>query len=260
MRDNFTSTGKWKKSTRYAAPSAPYIVPAETRNEDVDRVSYFLQESDSVNGYNNVVDKDPTTDSVKTVAAPIVSTPDVAKYAAPAGYTSYAAPDVERYATPAETRNEDVGKDSYSLQEYDRTHPTVNYTADSVNGYNADVDEEPTTDSVKTVTAPIVSTPDVAKYAAPAGYTGYAAPDVERYGTPVAYTSYAAPNAYAHSAAYTAPANYATYAARTQSYIAQAQTYAAPAYTYAAPAGISGYSAPVVYNGYGSSYNHEYYY
>ena len=72
-----------------------------------------------------------------------------------------------------ETRDGDVVKGSYSLNDSDGTRRTVDYTADPVHGFNAVVRKEPLAHSVpvvtKVATAPVVTklahAPFVAKYA-----------------------------------------------------------------------------------------------
>ncbi|CAK9818464.1 Larval cuticle protein A3A [Anthophora plagiata] len=116
--------------------------------------------------------------------------------------------------TQQETRDGDVVHGSYSLLEADGTKRTVDYTADSVNGFNAVVRKEPAAIAVKTVAAaPVAHAPltyapsapvyaaQVAKYATPIAHTPtltYAAP-VAKVATPFT-VAHAAPVAVAHAA------------------------------------------------------------
>ena len=94
----------------------------------------------------------------------------------------------------SETRDGDVVTGQYSLVEADGTRRVVDYTADDVNGFNAQVRKEPL---VAKVVAPI------AKVISPLGYGGYHA------AAPLGYGGYHAPIAAAyggyHGAAYHAP-------------------------------------------------------
>ncbi|XP_012283587.1 LOW QUALITY PROTEIN: calphotin [Orussus abietinus] len=81
-----------------------------------------------------------------------------------------------------ETRDGDVVQGSYSLIEADGTRRTVDYTADSVNGFNAVVHKEPATVAVKTLAAPIA-------HAEPVHYVANAAPVAHH----LAYAAPAAP-------------------------------------------------------------------
>lgn len=135
-----------------------------------------------------------------------------------------------------EVRNGDVVQGQYSLVDPDGTKRTVDYTADSVNGFNAVVRKDPLVAAVPAVAkvavapapapvayaapAPVVHAapaPAPVAYAAPAP-VAYAAPAPVAYAAPahVTYHGYAAPAAYApaayapaayaHPAAYAAPA------------------------------------------------------
>ncbi|XP_041982857.1 cuticle protein 18.6-like [Aricia agestis] len=117
------------------------------------------------------------------------------------------------YKSQNEQRNGDLVQGSYSLVEPDGTRRVVDYSADSVNGFNAVVRKEPLV-----AAAPVVAEPVVARYAA----------------APVAPVApVAAPLRY--SAAYTAPVAY--------SYPAQYAAYTAPV-AYSAP--VARFSAPIV--------------
>ncbi|XP_065340583.1 larval cuticle protein A3A-like [Cloeon dipterum] len=147
-------------------------------------------------------------------AAPAIAR---AAYAAPAyGYAApiartYAAPALAKVAVPAEfdahpqysfaysvsdaltgdnkeqheSRDGDVVQGSYSLIEADGTRRTVDYTADSVNGFNAVVHKEAAV-AKAVVAAPVAH----ATYAAPAYARAYAP---AAYAAPVAHAAYAAP-------------------------------------------------------------------
>ncbi|CAO1389858.1 unnamed protein product [Diamesa hyperborea] len=99
----------------------------------------------------------------------------------------------------SETRDGDVVTGQYSLVEADGTRRIVDYTADDVNGFNAQVRKEPL---VAKVIAP------VAKVISPIGYGGYHA------AAPLAYGGYHAPIAAArlgYAGAYHAPLGYSGY-------------------------------------------------
>ncbi|XP_029732650.1 cuticle protein-like [Aedes albopictus] len=97
-----------------------------------------------------------------------------------------------------ESRNGDVVQGSYSLVDADGYKRTVDYTADPIHGFNAEVRREPL--AVKTI-APVVAAktivaqPAYAAYAAPVAKTiSYAAPAVTKtIVSQPAYASYAAP-------------------------------------------------------------------
>ncbi|XP_015428687.1 PREDICTED: larval cuticle protein A3A-like, partial [Dufourea novaeangliae] len=138
-----------------------------------------------------------------------------------------------------ETRDGDVVQGSYSLIEPDGTKRTVDYTADSVNGFNAVVRKEAATVALKAVAAAPIA------HAAPLAYAAHA-PVIAKVATPVAHAPvYAAPKlAVAHAAPYTiaqpAPYTIAQPAHAPLAYSAHpspiAKFAAAPALTYAAPA------------------------
>ncbi|XP_053995665.1 larval cuticle protein A3A-like, partial [Hylaeus anthracinus] len=151
-----------------------------------------------------------------------------------------------------ETRDGDVVQGSYSLLESDGTRRIVDYTADSVNGFNAVVRKEPAAVAVKAVaaapiahapvtyaaSAPVLAAP-VAKIATPYAQAYYAAPAAKlavAHAAPLA-ASYAAPYAVAHAApvhvAHAAPIAYAAHPAPLAKFAAaHALTYAAPTHYY----------------------------
>jgi hypothetical protein len=142
----------------------------------------------------------------KVVAAP------VAKVIAPEPYDAHphyqfnyavADPTTGDQKSQTETRDGDVVTGQYSLVEADGTRRIVDYTADPINGFNAQVRKEP-------LAAKAIVAAPVAKVIAPA----YAHP-VAAYAHPVA-AAYAHPvaAAYAHpvAAAYAHPAAYSAYA------------------------------------------------
>ncbi|XP_054739261.1 larval cuticle protein A2B [Anastrepha obliqua] len=117
-----------------------------------------------------------------------------------------------------EERDGDVVRGEYSLIDADGYKRTVQYTSDSVNGFNAVVNREPLVKAV--AVAPVVKTvAPVAHYAAPVAHYAapvvhHAAPAVVKTVAPVAH--YAAPVAHysAPVAHYSAPAaHYTSYAA-----------------------------------------------
>ena len=137
------------------------------------------------------------------------------------------------FKAQTESRDGDVVHGSYSLLEADGTKRIVDYTADSLNGFNAVVRKEPAAIAVKAaVAAPLAVAAPVAKLApapvvaaAPTHarlvYAPPAAPAPLAYATPV--VKYAAPAAY--------PATYAKLA--YSSPIAYApRAYSLPAYYY----------------------------
>ncbi|VVD04251.1 cuticle protein-like [Leptidea sinapis] len=134
-----------------------------------------------------------------------------------------------------EARAGDAVHGSYSLVQPDGVHRIVDYTADAVHGFNANVRYEGTP----------VQAPQPAKlaYAAPVAYAH----------APVAKVAYAAPAA---RISYAAPAAQISYAAP-----AAQISYAAPAarIAYAAPVAKVGYSAPLTHFSFSSpavSYHH----
>ncbi|XP_026735979.1 larval cuticle protein A2B-like [Trichoplusia ni] len=114
------------------------------------------------------------------------------------------------YKSQNEQRNGDLVQGQYSLVDPDGTRRVVDYTADSVNGFNAVVRKEPLVAAAPAVVAEPAVVP--ARYAAaPVA----AAPVVAaRYTAPVAYPAAAYTAPVARFAAYTSPvaAAYAPYA------------------------------------------------
>ncbi|MVT01075.1 chitin-binding domain-containing protein, partial [Devosia marina] len=199
-----------------------------------------------------------TMATIARAGAPVAfaAAPAHLTYAAPAAHLAYAAPPTPiAYAAPApvakavavadadydpnpqysysynvedaltgdsknqfETRNGDSVQGSYSLTEPDGTRRIVEYTADSVNGFNAVVHKEPLAKAV--AVAPVA-------YAAQPTPVAYAA-----HPTPVAYAAHPSPVAYA---AHSAPVAYATHPAPV--------AYA----THPAPVAYATHSAPVAY-------------
>ncbi|KAJ8718597.1 hypothetical protein PYW08_002834 [Mythimna loreyi] len=120
-----------------------------------------------------------------------------------------------------ESRAGDAVHGSYSLVQPDGVHRIVEYTADKVNGFNANVRYEGT---------PVHPAPAKIAYAAPVAKLAYAAPVAKvAYAAPVAKVAYApAPVAYSHApVAYAAPVAKVAYAAP----VAQV-TYSSPAISY----------------------------
>ncbi|KAF6200895.1 hypothetical protein GE061_005342 [Apolygus lucorum] len=125
-----------------------------------------------------------------------------------------------------ESRDGDVVTGSYSLVEADGSRRIVDYTADPINGFNAQVHKEP---AVAHAPVAVAAPAPVIRTVAPA--IRYAAPAV-RYAAPA--VSYAAPTV--------------RYAAPAVSYAAPAVSYAAPSYAVAhAPVGVAGHSSPVLH-------------
>ncbi|XP_039760335.1 larval cuticle protein A2B-like [Pararge aegeria] len=125
------------------------------------------------------------------------------------------------YKSQQEQRNGDLVQGSYSLVDPDGTRRTVDYSADSVNGFNAVVRKEPLVAAAPAVVAEpavvparIAATPVAAAPVVAAPFAKYTA----AYTSPLAYASYTAPvakvAAYSAPVAYTAPvARYAAYSA-----------------------------------------------
>ena len=141
-------------------------------------------------------------------AAHVVAAPVLAKqeeYDAHPRYSyNYAVndPSTGDQKSQSESRDGDVVTGQYSLVEADGTRRIVDYTADPVNGFNANVRKEPL---VAKVVAPI------AKVISPIGYAGaYHAP-IAAYHAPIAAAplayagGYHAPIATAYGGAYHAP-------------------------------------------------------
>ena len=101
----------------------------------------------------------------------------------------------------SETRDGDVVTGQYSLVEADGTRRVVDYTADDVHGFNAQVRKEPLVAKVVAPIAKVISPLGYGGYhaAAPLGYGGYHAPIAAAYG------GYHAPIAAAYGGAYHAP-------------------------------------------------------
>lgn len=120
------------------------------------------------------------------------------------------------YKSQQEERNGDLVQGSYSLVDSDGTRRTVDYSADSVNGFNAVVRKEPLVAAAPAVVAepavvparyaaaPVVAAAPVAKYTA-------------AYTAPLTYAAYSAP--VAKVAAYTAPVAYSAPIAYSSPYV-----------------------------------------
>lgn len=122
------------------------------------------------------------------------------------------------YKSQQEQRNGDLVQGSYSLVEPDGTRRIVDYSADSVNGFNAVVRKEPLVAAVPAVgvdaeivsaritSAPVVAAPLVnspvarfpAAYSNPAVYAAYTAPPVSALLSPIARLT-AAPYTYKYA-------------------------------------------------------------
>ncbi|CAF4916036.1 larval cuticle protein A2B-like [Pieris napi] len=112
------------------------------------------------------------------------------------------------YKSQQEQRDGDLVQGSYSLVDPDGTRRTVDYSADSVNGFNAVVRREPLVAAGPAVVAePVLSARFAAPVAAaPVAAAPLVAAPVARYTAPVAYSAYTAPAA--RFAAYNAPLAY----------------------------------------------------
>ncbi|XP_045487117.1 cuticle protein-like [Pieris rapae] len=117
------------------------------------------------------------------------------------------------YKSQQEQRDGDLVQGSYSLVDPDGTRRTVDYSADSVNGFNAVVRREPLVAAGPAVVAePVLSARFAAPVAAapvaaaPVAAAPLVAAPVARYTAPVAYSPYTAP--VARLAAYSAPLAY----------------------------------------------------
>ncbi|XP_055906616.1 cuticle protein 7-like [Eupeodes corollae] len=142
-----------------------------------------------------------------------------------------------------ETREGDVVRGQYSLNDADGYRRIVDYSADSVNGFNAVVRREPLGVAVKAVAAApalIRAAPAPLAYAAPAPALLKAAP------APLAYAAAPAPLAYAPAPALlkSAPAPLAYAAAPALLKAAPFAYSAAPALLKAAPAPLAYAAAP----------------
>lgn len=123
------------------------------------------------------------------------------------------------YKSQQEQRNGDLVQGSYSLVDPDGTRRIVDYSADSVNGFNAVVRKEPLVAAAPAVVAePAVVPARIA--AAPVAAAPVVAAPVAKYTTaytaPFAYASYNAP--VAQVAAYTSPFAYSAPVARYTAY------------------------------------------
>ncbi|XP_033214116.1 cuticle protein 21-like isoform X1 [Belonocnema kinseyi] len=173
-----------------------------------------------------------------------------------------------------ETRDGDLVRGSYSLLEADGSKRTVDYTADSINGFNAVVHKEPAGVALKAVAhAPIVAAPQPAiQYAQPAvALKAVAHAPAVQYAQPIAAApakiAYAQPQlSYAQAAQYsyaqpakysfTQPAQYSfaqpIASAHALSHAHEQVTYAqpvakyAPALSYGTP--IAKFSGPISYH------------
>lgn len=117
------------------------------------------------------------------------------------------------YKSQQEQRDGDLVQGSYSLVDPDGTRRIVDYSADSVNGFNAVVRKEPLVAAAPAVVAERVVPARIAAApvaAAPIAAAPFVAAPVARYTAPVAYSAYPAPvarlAAYSAPLAYTAPA------------------------------------------------------
>nr|XP_034836061.1 larval cuticle protein A2B-like [Maniola hyperantus] len=161
------------------------------------------------------------------VAAPLVAAPVPARLEEfdplPQYQFGYNVADAQTgdYKSQQEQRNGDLVQGSYSLVDPDGTRRTVDYSADSVNGFNAVVRKEPLVAAAPAVVAEPAVVP--ARYAA--------APVVA---APVAAAPVVAAPVAKYTAAYTAPLAYAAYTAP----VAKVAAYTAPVARFAA------YSAP----------------
>ncbi|XP_026326557.1 cuticle protein-like [Hyposmocoma kahamanoa] len=157
------------------------------------------------------------------------------------------------YKSQTEQRDGDIVQGQYSLVDPDGTRRVVDYTADSVNGFNVVVRKEPLVAAALAVVparyaaAPVTpvaapAAPVVARYTAPVTrYAAYTAPVAADYTAPVA-AAYAAPVAATpFAAAYTAPVA----AAYTSSYTANGPVARFAVYTGAVPAAYTAPVAPV---------------
>ncbi|KAI5633608.1 insect cuticle protein domain-containing protein [Phthorimaea operculella] len=148
------------------------------------------------------------------------------------------------YKTQNEQRDGDLVQGQYSLVESDGTRRIVDYTADSVNGFNAVVRKEPLVAAAPVVAEPVVA----ARYAAAPVVAAAPAPVVARYtaaapvvAAPARYAAYTAPVA----AAYPAPAAYTAAFAPVARYAAAPVAAAPVAAAYTAYSPFARLSAPV---------------
>ncbi|CAH0551429.1 unnamed protein product [Brassicogethes aeneus] len=133
-----------------------------------------------------------------------------------------------------ETRRGDVVQGMYSLIDADGTKRTVQYTADSHNGFNAVVHREPSNAHVKTV-APVI-----AKVAAPVHYAPAPQYTQVQYNPAPVLKSYAAP------AQYAAPVQYAPAPVPVHYNPAPVQYAPAPVPVHYNPAPVQYAPAPIV--------------
>ncbi|CAK1545710.1 unnamed protein product [Leptosia nina] len=134
------------------------------------------------------------------------------------------------YKSQQEQRDGDLVQGSYSLVEPDGTRRVVDYSADSVNGFNAVVRKEPLVAAAPAVVAEPVVPARIA--AAPVAAAPLVAAPVARYTAaytaPVAYSAYTAPVA---RVAYNAPLTYpapARFTAYSSPLVAPVASFAAP--------------------------------
>ncbi|CAG9568002.1 unnamed protein product [Danaus chrysippus] len=162
---------------------------------------------------------------IAPVAAPVVGAPVVAarleQLDIPQYRFGYNVADslTGDYKSQQEQRDGDLVQGQYSLVEPDGTRRVVDYSADSVNGFNAVVRKEPLVAAAPAVVAEPAVVParlaaaPVAAPVVPAAAPIVAAPVAKytaAYASPLAYASYAAP--VAKVAAYAAPAAVAPFA------------------------------------------------
>ncbi|KAJ2950422.1 hypothetical protein O0L34_g8664 [Tuta absoluta] len=159
------------------------------------------------------------------------------------------------YKTQSEQRDGDLVQGQYSLVESDGTRRIVDYTADSVNGFNAVVRKEPLVAAAPVVAEPVIAAryaaapaPVVARYTAAAPVVAAPAPVVARYtaaapvvAAPARYAAYTAPVA----AAYPAPAAYTAAFAPVARYAAAPVAAAPVAAAYTAYSPFARLTAPV---------------
>ncbi|CAH2054523.1 unnamed protein product, partial [Iphiclides podalirius] len=150
-------------------------------------------------------------------AAPVVAGPALAKLEefdpAPQYRFGYDVADALTgdYKSQTEQRDGDLVRGSYSLVDPDGTRRTVDYSADSVNGFNAVVRKEPLVAAAPAVVAePAVVPARIAAApvaAAPVVAAKYAAAPVAPVAAPLTYAAYTAPAA--RLAAYTSAVPFA---------------------------------------------------
>lgn len=169
----------------------------------------------------------PVAVAAPLAAAPVVAAPAVAARleefdALPQYRFGYNVADslTGDYKSQQEERNGDLVQGSYSLVDSDGTRRVVDYSADSVNGFNAVVRKEPLIAAAPAVVAePAVVPARIA--AAPVAAAPVVAAPVAKYtaaySAPLAYAAYTAPVAYSapftRFAAYSSPLIASKYAA-----------------------------------------------